>query len=288
MNSHITSRLRRPGRVLVALTLALAALVLLLSVWGGLPTANARESVTDKSGSQDLSSSSTALAAYTIFLPMLQKSDVVFADDFGSGSTWEEGTWGGCTWDLRDGRYRLTVKDRDEVCIMPNFNIPRQFDGTFKIRARRISDEDRKLVYGFIFDAGTDATEDDGTRWSLEIYPNDYAACNDKPFFWLVALDDGIPKFHNYNQAPDKHECTDDYIYTRDDVWNQLMVIRKGDGIKVYLNGQLMRNYQDVPELTSNDQNKLGYFLLRAVSLSDEDVIIEYDDLEILRSTTAP
>ena len=82
MNSHITSRLRRPGRVLVALTLALAALVLLLSVWGGLPTANAREPATDKSGSQDLSSSSTALAAYTIFLPMLQKSDVVFFDDF--------------------------------------------------------------------------------------------------------------------------------------------------------------------------------------------------------------
>lgn len=288
MNSHITSKLRRPGRVLVALTLALAALVLLLSTLGGVPKVDARGPAVADSGNADHLLSHSNLLTYYIFLPILSKYDVVFTDDFGSGSTWEEGTWGACTWDLRDGRYRLTIKDRDEVCIMPNFKIPRQFNGTFKIKARRISDEDLKLVYGFIFDAGTDATEDDGTRWSLEIYPNDYAACNDKPFFWLVALKDGVPKFHNYDRAPDKHECTDDYIYTRDDVWNQLMVIRNGDEIKVYLNGRLMGNYKDVPELTSNDQNKLGYFLLRAVSLSDENVIIEYDDLEILRSTTAP
>jgi hypothetical protein len=291
MTNPITSNTRRLGRVLVVLILAVAALVLLLSTWSRLPTAEARGPAEADTGGSDLLLSSRSLLTYYVFLPILFKSDYVFFDDFSdSNSGWpHDESFEDCHYEYRSGHYQVKVTDRNQHCIIPNFRIPRQFYGTFKIRARRTSDEDRKLGYGFIFDAGKNATEDEGTRWSLEVYPNEYDACNDKPFFWLIALKNGNAKFRNYEESPDDHECTNS-INTDDDedAWNELMVIRKGDNIKVYINGQLKGNYDDVPELDDNEQSKLGYFLLRAVSLSDEDVTIEYDDLEILRTTTAP
>jgi hypothetical protein len=164
--------------------------------------------------------------------------------------------------------------------MMPNFKIPRLFNGTFKIEVRRTSEKERELFYGFVFDAGSDATEDEGTRWSLEVFPNEDSKCSNKPFFWLVALEDGNREFF-------EDQCTSAIDDTEDD-WNELKVIRNGDSIKVYINDQLKGDYSEVPSLTSNDEAELGYFLLRVVSASNDTIYVEYDNLEIRSTTDTP
>jgi hypothetical protein len=272
MNSRITSHLRRPGRVLVALTLALATLVLLLSVWGGLPTADARESAADKPGSQDLSLSSTTLAASTIFLPMIQKSEIVFFDDFSDPkSGWpHKKSYEDCYYEYSSGRYRVEVNDYGQRCIIPNFSVPEQVNGTFSVKVRRKSNEEDHLLYGLIFGAGTDATED---RWTLEVYPNKDPDCSNKPFYWLYALVDGDQKYFT-------DRCTD-VIDTDEDDWNELKIIRNGKTIKVYLNGESKGEFNDANYLLDK-----GYTLLEVVSVSNKEITVEFDDFQISRKTT--
>jgi hypothetical protein len=260
-------------RVVVVLILAVAALVLLLSTWSRLPTAEARESAAAKSGSEDLSLFSTTLATTTIYMPMIHNSDIVFFDDFSdSTSGWpHKESFEDCDYEYRSGHYQVKVTDKNQRCIIPNFNIPKQVDGTFIVKARRTSDEERRMLYGLIFGAGVDATED---RWALEIFPNDDPNCSDKPFYWLYALVDGDQKYF-------RDRCTD-VIDADEDDWNELKIIRNGKNIKVYLNGESKGEYNDANYLLNQ-----GYTLLEVVSVSDDDIVVEFDDFEI-RNETSP
>jgi hypothetical protein len=268
MDRLITSNTRRLGRVLVALILAIAALVLLLSAWSSLPTVEARGPAEAKTGSTDLLLSSRSLLTYYVFLPILFKSDKVFFDDFSdSNSGWpHKQSFEDCHYEYRSGHYQVKVTDNGQRCIIPNFKIPRQVNGTFTVKARRTSNENRHMLYGLIFGADVDATQD---RWALEIFPNDDPDCDDKPFYWLYALVDGSQEYF-------KDRCTDAIDSDRDD-WNELKIIRNGKNIKIFLNGQSKGEYNDANYLLDK-----GFTLLEVVSVSDNDVVVEFDDFEIL------
>jgi hypothetical protein len=272
MTNLITSNTRRLGQVSVALILAVAALVWLLSTWSSLPTVEARGPAEANSGSTDLLLSSRSMLTYYVFLPILFKSDVVFYDDFSnSHSGWpHDKSYEDCYYEYRNDRYRVKVTDYGQRCIIPNLSIPKQINGTFTVRVRRTTDEDYTMLYGLIFGAGVDATED---RWALEIYPNEDDDCDDKPFYWLYALVDEERKYF-------KDRCTDS-IDTDEDDWNELKIIRNGKNIKVYINGESKGEYDDAKYLLDK-----GYTLLEVVSVSDDDIIVEFDDFEIRASTT--
>jgi hypothetical protein len=201
-------------------------------------------------------------------------SDLVFSDSFGSTrSGWpHKVSFENCYFEYYNGRYLVKVTDYGQRCIIPNFKIPKQVNGTFKIRVRRTSSEDRRMLYGFIFGAGSDATRN---HWALEVYPNKDSSCSHKPFFWLVALVDDDTKFF-------ASECTNE-IDTDEDDWNELMVIRDGKKIKVYINGEPEGNYTNASYLLNE-----GYFNLQVISSSDDTIYVEYDDLEIWSTTTPP
>ena len=274
MTNFITSNTRRLGRVLVALTLAVVALVWLMSTWSGLPAAEARGPAEANTGTDLLLSSRNTLTYY-VFLPILFKSDFVFYDDFSnSNSGWpHEESFEDCYYEYRSGRYRVEVTGNQQRCIIPNFQVPKQVNGTFSVKARRTSDKERDLLYGLIFGAGVDATED---RWALEVYPKEDTDgdCDPKPYYWLVALVDGDEEFF-------EAKCTD-AIDTADDEWNELKIIRNGSTIKVYINGEAKGEYNDAHYLLDE-----GYTLLEVVSGSNNKITVEFDDFQI-RARTSP
>jgi hypothetical protein len=200
------------------------------------------------------------------------KSDVVFFDDFSSTSSgWPHNvTFEDCDFDYVSGRYRVKVTSRNQECIIPNFNIPKQINGTFSVKARRTSNEDYPMLYGLIFGAGTNAIDN---RWSLDVYPNDDDDCDDKPFYWLYALVDGDRDFF-------EDRCTDSIDKDEDD-WNELKIIRNGQNIKVYINGEKKDEFNNANYLRNE-----GYTLLHVVSASDEDITVEFDDFQITQKTT--
>lgn len=272
MISHITPNMRRLARASVALIVAVSALVWLLSAWSSAPTAEARGPAEANSGSTDLLLSSRSMLTYFVFLPIVFKSDVVFFDDFSDpNSGWpDDESYEDCYYEYRNGRYQVKVTADGQRCIIPNFNIPKQVNGTFSVKVRRTSDEERHMLYGLIFGAGVDATED---RWALEMYPNDDSECDGKPFYWLYALVDGERKYF-------RDRCTD-HIDTDEDKWNELKIIRNGKTIKVYINGESKGEYNDANHLLDK-----GYTLLEVVSASEENISVEFDDFEIRRTTT--
>lgn len=277
MKSIITSNLRRQGRALVALALATAALVWLLGMWGGLPTAEARGPAAASTGGTDLFWSTSDVITTFIFLPVVFKSEtpsLVFFDDFSStGSGWPHKiTWENCYFEYYGGRYRVKVFKNGQRCIIPKKNMPKQINGTFIVKVRRTSNEDRHMLYGLIFGAGENAIKN---RWALEVYPNKDSNCSNKPFYWLVALKDGDRKYF-------RDKCTD-VIDTDQDDWNELKVIRNGKNIKVYINGESKGEYNDADYLRDE-----GYSLLEVVSASDGDIYVEFDDFTILSTTATP
>jgi hypothetical protein len=272
MKSLITSTLRRQGRALVPLALGVVALVWLLGVWGGLPTVEARGPAAANPDISNLALSSTD--TFTIFLPLIFKSDLVYFDDFSNpNSGWpDDYTYENCYYEYYGGRYRVKVFENGQRCIIPKINMPKQINGTFSVKVRRTSNEEQHMLYGLIFGAGTNAIEN---RWALEVYPNKDSDCSNKPFYWLVALVGGDRKYFKYR-------CTD-VIDTDEDDWNELKVIRNGKNIKVYINGESKGEYNDADYLRNE-----GYCLLEVVSASDEDIYVEFDDFKILNSTDTP
>ncbi len=282
MKSFMISKLRRRGRALLAVAIAAAALVWLLGNWSQLPSVAAHEPLATLAGTDaggaDLTVVNSEPITYYSFLPTLFKSelsDIVFSDNFSSSSSgWPTGDDGDCEYEYRDGRYRIKVTDYGERCYAPNLLIPKQVNGTFSVRVRRRSDEDRHMLYGLIFGAKPvpHAAEN---HWALEIYPNDDSDCNDKPFFWLVAVVDGDREYF-------RDKCTDSIDKDEND-WNELMVIRNGQHIDVYINGDHKGDYNDADELLAE-----GYSFVEVVSVSNETITVEFDDFEIRRSTDAP
>lgn len=272
MISLNTSNTRRLGRASVALILAAAALVWLLSTWSGLSTVEARGPAEANTDSTNLLLSSRSTLTYYVFLPIVFKTDVVYSDDFSDpNSGWpDDKSFEDCHYEYRSGRYQVKVTDYGQRCIIPNMSIPKQVNGTFSVKVRRTSDEESHMLYGLIFGAGVDATED---RWALEIYPNDDSDCSDKPFYWLYALVNEDRKYF-------RDRCTD-VIDVDEDEWNELKIIRNGKNIKVYINGESKGEYNDANYLLDK-----GYTLLEVVSVSNNDISVEFDDFEITTSTT--
>jgi hypothetical protein len=211
----------------------------------------------------------------TVYCGATYKADIVFFDDFDDPSSgWPTGDYGDCEYAYVDGRYRIRVTDYGERCYAPNLLIPKQVNGTFSVLARRTSDEDRPMLYGLIFGAKPVpyATE---YHWALEIYPNDDPDCDDKPFFWLVAVvDDQLEYFRD--------KCTDTIDKDEDD-WNELKIVRKGEHIDVYINGNHKGDYDDADELLTS-----GYSFVEVASVSDETITVEFDDFRITPSTQLP
>lgn len=273
MKAFLVSNFGRRAQALVALSLTTAALVLLLGTWSWLLPAEAREPAAVGLDNVDLILSSSDTITESIFLPIVFGTDVVFSDDFSNTSSgWPHKVTlsKNCYVEYREGHYRVKVTKKDQICIIPNPNIPKLVNGTFSVRVRRTSDTDRHLFYGFIFGAGKDAIKN---RWSLEVYPNKDARCgNRKPFYQLVAIVDGRLKYFG-------DKCTDAIDTDKND-WNELKVIRNGQNIKVYINKRLKGDYYDARYLLGE-----GYSLLEVVSLSDETIYVEFDDFTIRRST---
>lgn len=279
MKSSITSNLVQQRRVLFAVALALVALVGMLSLCTGLPTAEARGPAAANTGGLDSHLSGSNMITYYIYLPVIFESDVVFSDNFSSTSSgWPhnksyEDENGRCEFKYSNGHYLVEVTEvtpgRAMRCIIPNFSIPKQVNGTFKVQARRTSEQNPYMLYGFIFGAGTDATRN---RWALEVHPTKDSNCENKPFYWLVATVGGDTKYF-------KDRCTNE-IDVHEDDWNSLMVIRNGSNIGVYINGDPEGSYSDASYLLNE-----GYFDLEVVS--NGVVTVEFDNVQI-RSGTVP
>jgi hypothetical protein len=280
MKNTITSNPVQQWRVLFAVALGLAALVCLLSLCTGLPTAEARGPATANTGGLYPHLFGRSTITYYIYLPLVFKSDLVYSDDFSrTSSGWPhnqsyEDENGRCEFKYNNGHYRVKVTDvtqgRAMRCIIPNLSIPKQVNGTFKVNARRTSDQNPFMLYGFIFGAGTDATRN---RWALEVHPKKDSNCDSKPFYWLVATVSGDPKYF-------RDRCTNE-IDVDEDAWNSLMVIRNGSNVRVYINGDPEGNYSDASYLLNE-----GYFDLQVVS--DGIVTVEFDNVEIRSGTTPP
>lgn len=273
MTSFITPNVRRLGRAFLALSLAILALVLVLSAWGRIPTAEASEPAVAEPGSTEHRLSSSSILTYYVFLPILFKSDVVYYDDFSNSSSgWpHEVSFEDCYYEYKGGTYRVKVTGNNQRCIIPHKSIPKQVNGTFRVRVRRTSDDERPLLYGLIFGAGVDATRN---RWAVEMYPNNDSSCGSQPFYWLYALVGGDRKLL-------RTKCTS-HIDTGEDRWNDLKIIRNGGNIKVYINGEAKGEYNETNYLP--DQ---GYTLMEVISASNQEVTVEFDDFEI-RSSTSP
>jgi hypothetical protein len=286
MKGMITSSLARHARALAAFALSLTALVMLLGTWSSFRVVEAREptpSPPDETGLSLLATNQMTYYIYLpaifkpqyVYLPVIMSSPVVFYDDFSNpGSGWPTGQATGteCYFEYRDGYYQVRVEDEGERCIIPNFNIPQQINGTFSVKVRRTSSEGRHLLYGLLFGAGTDAVDN---RWGLEVYPNEDPSCDDDPFYWLYALVASDRKYF-------KSRCTNTIDTDRDD-WNELKVVRNGTRIDVYINGNHKGSYDDADYLLDK-----GYTLLEVVSASGSTIEVEFDDFTISRSTELP
>ncbi|MEJ2559560.1 MAG: hypothetical protein P8186_25760 [Anaerolineae bacterium] len=286
MKGLITSKLACHARVLAAFVLALTALVSLLIVWGNRRMVVAQDLAPPQPDSSNLALSSTSQMTYYIYLPFIARpyrvylpfisySPIVFSDDFSSpDSGWPTGKAAGqeCYFEYLNGHYQVKVEEDGERCIIPNFNIPKQVNGTFSVKVRRTSDKDRHMLYGLIFGAGTDAIEN---RWGLEVYPNKDPDCDDKPFYWLYALVDGDNEYF-------ESKCTESIDRDEND-WNELKVVRNGTRIDIYINGEHKGTYTDADYLLNE-----GYTLLEVVSVSDDNIEVEFDDFVVSRSTQLP
>jgi hypothetical protein len=286
MKGLIASNLARHARALAAFALASTTLLLLLSAWNSLRKVEAREPAAPQPDGTNFSLSSTSLMTHYIYLPfilnpqfvylpLISSSPIVFYDDFSSPSSdWPTGKVHGqeCYFEYRNGHYQVKVEAYGERCIIPNLNIPKQVDGTFSVKVRRTSDQDRHMLYGLIFGAGADAIEN---RWGLEVYPNKDSNCDDKPFYWLYALVDGDTEYF-------KTKCTDSIDVDEND-WNELKVVRNGTRIDIYINGKHEKSYTNADYLLDK-----GYTLLEVVSASDDTIEVEFDDFTISRSTQLP
>jgi hypothetical protein len=271
MKHMITSRPGKQGRGLVVVALALVALALLLGVGNSWPAAEAQALA--NLHNPDLSPPSKTALGPKKYLAFVTKSNTVFVDDFSSTSSgWpHKVSFEDCYYEYRDGHYRVEVNGNGQRCIVPNLKIPKQVNGTFSVRMRRTSPEDRHLLYGLIFGAGTDANED---RWAVEMYPNNDSDCDNKPFYWLYALVGGDRDYF-------KDRCTNSIDNDEDD-WNQLKIIRNGSNIRVIVTGEStdQRDYTGANYLLNQ-----GFTLLEVVSASDDEIVVEFDDLKILKTT---
>jgi uncharacterized repeat protein (TIGR01451 family) len=215
-------------------------------------------------------------------------STVVYFDHFTNDNTgWTTAGSDDCDGEYResDSVYRVTIDHSNRSCIVWNPSLPRQFYGTFQVKARRTSTS-ADMLYGIQFDTAADSTDGSGTRWALEIYPKNSSGCENKPFYWLTALKSGDLKFKNYNGDD---ECITEIDTDKGD-WNKLAAVRNGRTIDVYIDGsgKFHEDFKDVYQFSSDEASKYGYFQMRVVSGSSVPVQVEFDYIQVLSTVTAP
>jgi uncharacterized repeat protein (TIGR01451 family) len=212
---------------------------------------------------------------------------VVYFDHFTNDNTGWTTAGSDCDGKYRESEsvYRVTIDHTSRSCIVWNPSLPRQFYGTFSVKARRTSTS-ADMLYGIQFDTAPDSTDGSGTRWALEIYPKNSSGCEDKPFYWLTAIKSGDLKYKNYNGDD---ECITEIDTDKGD-WNKLAAVRNGRTIDVYIDGdgKFHEDFKDVYQFSSDEESKYGYFQMRVVSGSSVPVQVEFDYIQILSSVTAP
>ena len=286
MRDLLTFDLGRRARALVALALAAVALaILLLGVGSEPPMAWASELPPAR---PDV----TAALTYYVYFPLVIRQPVpvvVYSDHFTNKySGWTTAGNDGCSgeYDTSDSVYRVTINKKNKSCIIWNTGtLPRQFYGTFKVRARRTSTS-ADMLYGIQFDTAPNSTDGSGTRWSLEIYPKNDSQCKDKPFYWLRAIKGGSLK---YNNANGNDECIDEIDTDKGD-WNYLAAVRHGRTVDVYIDGddEYHEDFKDVYQFSSDEADIYGWFQMRVVSGDTVPVTVEFDLIEVLSTITAP
>jgi hypothetical protein len=293
MQSLLTLKLGRYARMLVVLASAVVALaILLLGVGSELPTASANALPPARP------ENTTAAFTSYIYLPVIfgpppPAPALNWVDDFTNKNSGWVASGSGCsgTYDTGNSVYRVTISadHKNKTCIVWNnkSSFPRQFYGTFMVKAKRTSSAD-DLRYGIQFDAAADSTDSTGTRWVLEVYPKVDSNCDDKPYYWVTAQKDGVNEFWNHEDASDD-ECSNKIATGQE--WNKLAAVRDGRDLRIYIKGTdntYSYHYSNVPQLLSDEANQLGYVTLRVVSLTSSAVTVDFDRVEIKSSVTTP
>ena len=212
-----------------------------------------------------------------VFLPIVQKHGAPtptpppsgYYDDFSNpNSGWPTGDFGHCRYEYyydhthNNWYYRITAEDK-ERCVIPAPSWATQRNGTFEIMAARSGGADDPGMYGFFFNAGTDA---DRNRWGLEVRP-DPVACGDEPFYWLSYINNG----HNQLVNPGAESCTTD-LYTGSS-WNRLKTVMSNGTVSVYLNNQHQITRSPGGPFGSNYK----YFDLEVIADSSRSVTVYFD-----------
>ncbi len=283
MKGLLIFNLEKRSRMLVAVMLAVIALTTLLLGVGSVPsTASASTLPPTKP------ENATAAITYHTYLPIMFMSTIIYSDHFTNDATgWTAAGSTDCdgVYDEADSVYRVTIDHADRSCIIWNPNLPRQFYGTFYVKARYTSSS-ADVLYGIQFDTAANSTDSSGTRWALEIYPKNSSSCHDKPFFWLTAIKGGVLKWHNYNGDDECNNAID----TEKGDWNRLAAVRHGSTVDVYIDGtgDLHQDFKNVYQFSADEADKYGYFQMRVKSGTDVPVTVEFDQIEVRSTTTAP
>ncbi len=209
-----------------------------------------------------------------VFMPVLFKSPAPppgYYDDFSSyaDGIWPQGDNGVCKVEYTGGHYRVKIRSGHNgyKCIVITRSPAFQLLGTIGVDARRISDIDNELWYGYYFSTGNDFNDQ---RWALEVRP-DEKSCDgkDQPYFWLNWVDD--------DEGKNWYKCLkagDEGLYIDEDEWNELRTERvpSNDLVKVYINDDKRL------ETTSSRLEDDGYFNLFVYSASSSEVVVEFDN----------
>lgn len=268
---------------IVVLLVGMTVALFILGAWSNLvavkATGQSDSYLTNQHGRRPSYQIITDSLTTTLYFPYVSKQPsptptplIVFYDDFSNpNSGWITGSTDECQFEYSNGRYRITVtEDNGERCVAFNTNIPHTPNGTFSVKVRRTTPDDRQVRYGFYFGAGVKAEED---HWFIEVMPHK-VDCNGKErgFYWLSAIDDGVLEFFD-------DTCTDTII-TEEDQWNEIKIVRNGADIDVYINGQHRGDYRE--DILRNN----GYFDLVVVGVDNitgsQPVRVEFDDFLIV------
>ena len=209
------------------------------------------------------------------YLPMIARQEQpaggAWSDDFSSNKGWVNYKCTDpannlvncdCTMELKDGRLRITLDDKNMRCFVAPPSSVQLREGVFSVEARKRNDN--KTWYGLLFNVSTQLHKQ---RWALEARPYGGSGCaGDKGLVWLSYITDGLGTGQLWNT------CTDALKLGKDE-WNKLTAVRQGDNVKVYINDQ-------GPKIEQNNGNLKDqpFFDLEVISEDETPVVVEFDN----------
>lgn len=207
---------------------------------------------------------------YSLFLPLVYSPTyqyINFYDNFNNCKNWATSTSDICTVECTGGYMRVTAKQKNEECVIPGFGVPAVLDGLFSVEMRRTTPTERHLMYTMFFgQTGADLYEN---SYRAEVWPDREEG---EKNVYFGAFDDGSNRNIKEAEAEDLH--------SGEDKWNDLEVLRDGTDVMIYVNDDKVIDKDD-----DYHRDGPGYFALRVVSFSDEDVVVEFDDFRIVNGT---